>query len=434
MLRTLFVAVCAAGAVFAAPALTAPALAQGTIRISPASGGGLAGGAEPGINRDHLRRYAEVLNLTDDQRAAMDDMLQTYLNEHATAAALMTQKIDDARAESEESGQFENFIKTMNESRAVYRAAMDQASARFFDDLRLLLTAEQDVRWADLERTRRRVETISRGSLSGESVDLVQLVDDMGYDAGVRSTLEPILASYETSMDAALAARNELQAALAEKMNPTGGRPPGFFENDGDVDKIREASIKVREVNQTFARQISDSLPTDLKPGFDEQYRHRSFPQAYSDTYTERVVDTALTFEDLSPEQQKQIDELRARFLREMDAANNRLAEAIRADEESPDVQTLIAEQFGVPMQIRIGEELEQLKKARDERSEVARQYLDQVRSLLSPEQQARLPRREPAQRSVGAGGGMRMMVFETTTTTDSGGDAPPPPPPPAPR
>ena len=189
--------------------------------------------------------------------------------------------------------------------------------------------------------------------------------------------------------------------------------------------------MKVRDVNVTFARQVSDTLPTELKQQFDTEFQRRSFPQVYAPTYAERVVDTAITFEDLTPDQRAQIEALQNRLDREIEAANARWADAVRADEADPSTEVLIAEQFGMPMEIRIGEEPAALQEARDARSELVSQYLDQVRSLLTPEQKARLPKREPAQRGVGATGATRMMVFETTSSHD--GSAPPPPPPPPP-
>jgi len=411
----------------AGTALVAPALAQNTIRMSTSSGSGPGSGTEPEVTSKHVDRYADLLELTADQRAALKDMHQTFLNEQATAAALMQQAIDDARAEADESGQFEGFMKVVSSSRETYAKAAAEAKARLFEDLRLLLTPDQDQNWSSLERTRRRVENINRGILSSETVDLVQLVDDMEFAESVQESLTPVLNAYEVSIDTALADRAANQTALKEKLGDQQGGPMMFMQNDDSYKAIRDASVRVRDVNVTFARQLADTLPSELREKFTEEFQRRSFPQVYASTYAERVLDTALTFEDLSPDQKTQLEALRTRIEQEMDAANARWADAVRADEADPNTEVLVGEQFGMPMEIRMGEEPAALQEARQARSDLVTQYLDQTRALLSPEQKARLPKREPAQRGVGATGA-RMMVFETTTTGDSsGGDAPPP-------
>jgi hypothetical protein len=427
-----------AAAAVLAPALVGltlpvPAAAQtsNTIRVSPAAGGGPFGATQPAVSSTHVARYGDLLGLSDDQRIAVKDMHQSYLNEHATATALMQQKIDDARAEADESGQFEGFIKVVESARKEFSSAVAAARTRFFDDLRLVLSPEQDALWPAVERTSRRVESIGSGALSAESIDLIQLVDDLGAPDDVRATVTPVLEAYEGALDTALVERAAEREKLRDKI-AANGPGPGALLADPDAHKsIREASLKVREVNVSYARQIANILPTEWRAKFDTEFQRRSFPQVYAHTYTQRVLDTAKEFEDLTPDQRAQIEALRERLDRELDAANARWAEAVRADEEDPSTEVLIAEQFGTPMEIRLGSEPQALRDAKEARSQVVSSYLDQVRSLLSPEQQARLPRREPAQRGVGAGGGMRMMVLESTTTSD--GSAPPPPPPPPP-
>ena len=419
------VAAVAAVSVVAVGGLTPAASAQGFIRVSSGGGPGGAGSAtEPAVNRKSAAKYAAILGLSADQQIALDDMVQSYLNDHATALALMNQRLDDARAEAEESGAFESFIKEMSASRKRFSESMDLAEERLFDDLRLVLSPEQENQWPAMERTRRRIENIDRGVLSSESVDLIQLVDDIDPPDSARAAVAPVLAAYETTLDAALVERIAQQELMSKKMEESDG-PTDWMRYRDHYDSMRKASLKVRDVNTSFARQIRDSLPTGLREQFEAEFQRRSFPQAYAGTYTERVVDTTLEFDDLTPDQRKQIEELRARLAREMEAANARWAEAQRADEDAPNTETIIAEQFGMPMEIRLGEEPKELKDARAKRSELASAYLDQVRALLSPEQQARLPRREPSQRGVGAGGGMRMMVLETT---EDASDAPPPP------
>jgi Spy/CpxP family protein refolding chaperone len=371
------------------------------------------------IASSHVERYAAVLGLSEDQRAVVDDLFESYSREFTAARVERDEQLGDLRAEARESGDHSVFIEDMPRVTEAFKKESDRLRDRFFDDLRLLLTAEQDARWSDVERTRRRVETIGNGSLSGESVDLVRIVEDLDVPAAIAADLAPTMDGYEADLDRALARRNDLRGESSGDMR-SGEMDLGRMEET--MDDIREASAEVRDVNERYARRISGTLPTDLAERFDRAVRRASFPSVYRETYTSQALGAALEFDDLDADQRAQLERLLEEYEVGLERANERYARAI-ADNEVNQRTAVLTGPGGNPMTVMIGEESEELEDVRKERRALNREMLSRVRGLLSPEQRDRLPDRE--ERRVPSGGAARMVFLEIEESHDEGEDEP---------
>lgn len=85
---------------------------------------------------------------------------------------------------------------------------------RFVENLRSVLSDEQQERWPKLERAMRREKELPRGLLSGESVDLRQVSRECEVPPDVMIANKEVLDQYEIGLDAALLARaNQLLAS-----------------------------------------------------------------------------------------------------------------------------------------------------------------------------------------------------------------------------
>ncbi len=401
--------------VIAAASLIAGAAAAQNFSFTTTSSIGGGDGDQP-ITSRHVDRYADVLGLTDDQRDVVDDLFSTFGREYTAARVERDEKMGDLRAEAQESGDFQIFMEDMPKIDKKFNTEVDRLRDRFFEDLRLLLTADQDARWADLERTRRRVESIGAGTLSGESVDLISIVDDLEAPGEVEADLEPTLDRYESDLDRALEKRERLRADSGEGMGPGRVDIEAMEETMGEV---REASAEVRDVNQRYARQISGMLPTELAERFDEAVQRASFPSVYRETYTSQVLGTAMEFDDLDADQRAQLERLMGEYRAALDRANDEWAEAIAANEENQRTAILTGP-GGNPMTLMIGEESEELEDVRSARRDLNRDMLARVRNLLSPDQRSRLPERD-LDRRPNPGGGNRMMFVEMRTEDGDG-------------
>lgn len=384
------------------------------------------GGGTPPVSSREIDRYAELLELSPAQREAVDDLFEGMLQEHLDAVTERDEAMDDLRAEAEETNDHRLMMEELPEVMGRYRDRSEDMKDALFDDLRLLLSADQEAHWPRLERMRRRLTLAGNGQLSGESVDLIELTRDMELSDDTRQALAPVLDRYEVAFDRALQEREEQRKASMMAL-PDGG---GAMEIDFEAlmasrEKVREASQKVCEVNSTYARQVEGVLPDSRREAFEEAMRRASFPQVYRDSYTGTVIGTVEGFEDLTPEQQSEVDAIRAAYERELASVNDAWAGAI-ADAEAEGGS-------GGPMRFAGGAgggmvimtdagDTEEIEEARTARRDLDRRYLSRVRDLLSTEQRSRLPRRSEVRREgTGSQGGGNFMAFEMIV--DDGGN-----------
>lgn len=404
------------------PVLETPASAQGFRMETSTSLGGADG---PPVTSEHMSRYAEALGLSADQAAAAQTMVEGLVERFTLEQVLMNERMMDLRAEAAESGDFRIYGEEIPEARARFGAAVDAMEASFFDDLRLLLTAEQEDRWGNLERVRRRLTTIGHGSMSGENVDLIELVGSLGVGDDVASELHPILGRYEMELDRALEARNSAQTQEMEVLDDA--RVGGMGRGELDMEAlqrrtaaVREASLRVRDVNDSYARQIRGVLSgTAYIDEFERLWLRGAYPRVYRKTYTSTVVDAAMGYEDLTDEQRERLEMIAARYQRELERANEALVAAIREREEEGDSGVMLSTGMGMMRVSTESEDSAQARATRD-RVDLNRDYLSQVRNLLSPTQRSRLPQREIPQSSPGSGGAMH---FVTVEMSDDGGE-----------
>ena len=376
------------------------------------------------VTHDHMKRYASVLGLSADQMAAAELLVDGAVERYTLAQVEMNEKMGDLRAEAAESGDWRIMMEDVPPLREKFAGEREKIETQFFDDLKLLLTPDQEARWDGVERTQRRLTTITRGSLAGESVDLIEVCDSLDPPADVEAKLEPVLDRYEVELDRALVERNALQEEQGEMMSAPGSSGTQRFDMDAMMKmtgKIREASTKVCDVNESYARQIGGTLTGDLAARFEALWRKGSYPKVYAQTYTSTVLGAAEGFEDLSDEQRARLDQLQARYERELDAVNEKWVKAIE-DTEGEGQGGVMMAAGGQMMVVEMGDdEGGPVDEARTARRDLNRSYLAQVRGLLSPQQRSRLPERELPQPVGGGTGGGHQMQFIVEETVDDG-------------
>jgi len=389
--------------------LVAAPVATGQVMISMNRGGPLADGLGPPVNERELKRYCEILGLTEDQLQTVRELFDMMSAEFKAAAEERQNRMEDVRAEFEESQDMKVFGESMPAIMERFEARRDEIEKAFFGDLRLLLTPEQDARWEKMERTRRRERTIGYGTLSGESVDLVAIMERMPSLQGESgAAISALLEQYEQDLDRVLAERNKL---MEEEMAEFAGSPPGPgrlpdpAKLQESAAKVREASEKVRDVNRRYARQIVSLLPGGetgaAAAEFNRAVREASFPTVYRPSYTSRVLESLAGMEGLSAEQREAIASIEEAYRRELEAANERLAQAVEESETDGSRQRI---SLGGGRVISLGEEeAGPVSEARSAKRELDNSTLDKVLALLSEEQKAKLPpRRERPDRPEG--------------------------------
>lgn len=426
----------------------APAQAQGPRRGGEGGGGGgrvmmpmgPMGGRdlfEPPVNSAEVERYAAILSLSADQREAAKALLEASMAEFHPAARAAREKMEEIRDEFRETGD-PSVWQGMSDVMEEFRKARSRAEAMFMDDLRLLLTDEQAQRWPTVERTHRRERTLSLGLMGGERVDLIKIVDRMDLAPADREAIAQTLEQYEIDLDRELVKRNAL---VEEGM----GRSRELMEDfrAGDMtrarelfNKARDASRRVKEVNQRYARQIENLLPDGKRGAFTAAVKREMYPMVYRETYASRVLSAAEKIEDLDDAQRASLAAIRDSHARELAALNAQMEAAIEERENTADMMQM----FG-----RGGRD-EDLRRARRELDSAT---VQRVRDLLTEAQREKLPARnegweddgprfEPMgpRRRAGDGDGDDRGRGERPRRRDRRAEPPAPttPPPPEPR
>jgi len=375
---------------------SASALAQG-----PGGGrGGFGGDAlQPSVNSREIDRLNKTLSLDADQQEAVKTLFEAYQEQFKVKSQALRTKVDRARDEFRDSrdpgvwqdvrGDFEKF-----------RPVRDDMEKVFLDDVKTVLRDDQQNMWPKFERALRRSRGLNRGRISGERVDLIAIVERADLPEDAHKQIDPVLELYEEDLDRTLSARMEFEQKQMSN----------FFEvmQSGDMaaaqkllEEGRKLSVAVRDVNRRYARQVEDLAPEPQRDTISDEVKRQSFPRVYNDTRADRLVKAAKGMTDLTEEQKTAVETLAASFTREMDSLNHQLAKAQEKTE-----MTVTAENMMSMFRGGDGGPLDELY---GKRRDLGSKTEDDLRKILTPEQQDQLPKGDENDRGGwrrGQGGG----------------------------
>ena len=394
-------------------AVPAPrAVAQGQVFVTATQDIGDPFGGTSRISKANVDGYSQRLRLNADQKASA-----TALHEGYDAAVSQANKefqagMEDMRKSAEETDDHTVFMEKMPKLRDTLNKKTKDLEKGFMSDLQALLTTEQQPNWTAVERQRRRETQLRPGSVSGEGVNLLDVVEGMRLSEDAQAKITEPLANYEVDMDRALVAKQKVLDDLPGFEPGRGFDMEAFQER---MSKTREAGIKVKEVNQAHQRKIEGLLPDDSKPKFSDAVRKATYPQVYRPSRIARSIDAAAKFEDLNQGQKDSLATLKASYERDAGALNDTWAGEIEADEKKGGNGGEMAMPGGGRMRVMMGEEddkspLAQARKARRELDDKTKGRLDFV---LSKEQKERLPKEPEGGRMIrgGVGGGTEIII-----------------------
>lgn len=271
-------------------------------------GFGFLGGQQQAISSADIERYSRMLDLTGEQRDVVDLLFANYEEEHEASMQALRDEMQSMR---EGGGGFEGMRERMSEL-TQNRRKLQEA---MLGDIHSILNPSQESAWPRVERAVRRTQGLRQGTLSGERVDIVRVVDDLELDAAGINRIDSILIEYEMAIDSAIARRDKEREGLRDRARDSGD-PQAAFE------QMRTASERVRDVNRRYARQIESSLEGDSGARFAQSFRRASYPQVYRPGRGQRAIEATLGFEDLTLEQRSAIESIQADHTRDASALN----------------------------------------------------------------------------------------------------------------
>lgn len=346
----------------------------------------------PVINARDLERVTKVLTLTTDQLEVVKTLHEGFAAQARQITEGTQAQMEKAREEFRESRDPEVF-QSLRPVMEKARADRKKAEQEFMSDIQAVLTPEQQAKWPSFERATRRETTLRQGLMSGERVDLFRLIEKLELAPEAIEPLKPVLDGYEADLDRELVTRAKVYEESMEKMSRL--RDMGDMEAMQEViEKGREASVRVRDVNRRYARQVKDLLPTDKREAFEADVKRESFPDVYRESLATRAITAAMGFADITPDQKEQIMAMRESYTRTLDAVNTKLAAAIEENEMTFNISQMMQ---------RRGEE-SPVGQLRTERRDLDRSTIEKLRGILTEAQVERLP--QPEQRGEGRGRG----------------------------
>lgn len=357
------------------------------------------------ISDNDLNRWGKILNFTPEQLEAAKTLRSGFDADLAKARDEAKPAIDAARAEMRE-GFDPEVMRRLSGTFQTLRDKRDAAEKQFISDLKSLLTKEQEPLWPRIERLRRRESPapgMSFASVAGERVDLVKLVDQLKLPEAKQTGISPLLEQYEQELDAAIITRNELMQSKREKIDALleKNEPEGITAFE--LDELR-ARARLREINQRWAKRLTDELGNDVGPRFKAAADRAIFPSVHRERAIHRALNAAEGFDDLTKDQRSALASLRQKFSDQTTSINSKLeAQIVKQEEENvkntkttggPTGNGNTRERRVAVM--RNASESSEMQELRTKRKQIDDATMKELDTILSESQRTKLPKNTP--------------------------------------
>jgi hypothetical protein len=370
-------------------------------------------------SRDRMREIREKLdsirNLESEQD--MQEVRERLDKEMETIHDEMRQQRMEQWQSPDRQAAFEQVGLLMQDQLRIKRQMRDELEG----DLQAILTEDQLLLWPPLKQLLVRDRLLPRGRLSGESLDVMGLVEQQGFDDDTLITLLPALDAWGMQVTEALQARDDhMMANQGQLMSAM--RTMDVSSGLAVMETQARLAEAVRDTNDSAVDQITQLLPDESSAAFQQEAMQRGYPRIFRPTRGERVLKAAMELDALEPDVLEAIDQLLESYLQEMVVANDSMLRTTRRWEAQEQLDRM--NRFAARMTGAGGEQSESpIRQAESDRRETEDRYIEQLRSILTEEQieaiGALQERRRPDQRR---DGGDRRWSRDERGSNDRGG------------
>lgn len=374
-----------ASALIAAAGVTDASRAQQVISMSVDIGGTGRDAGPSMVGKRFIARAVKVAGLSAEQAEQAGAIHEGYVSAYEARRKAFRDALEEVRRSSDDTGDFSVYMEKLPALDKSFREDAAKLEADMLSDVRALLSASQEPAWPKVERMRRREVGLAAGSASGESIDVIAIVDELDLSAAERSALAEILDQYEIELDRLMVARLQPKG---DGQGWTPGKPIDIQEMQASMAKAREEGMKVRDVHRDAARKVEAMLPEGTRAAFRDRVQAASFPRVYRKGRTARELEAAASMKDLDDSQRTRLAELRASYERDLTPVNAAWAKAIEESEAAGQ-----SGGAGGGVVLSFGNDSEGLREARKARRELDEQVSKRLRGVLNPSQQDRLPK-----------------------------------------
>lgn len=359
-----------------------------------------AGSFKPDFSSKDLKIITRVLRLSADERTAVDTLYEGYKATLRTKSEEVQRVVGEA-IERAEIMQDSSLLKPAHEQMAAWEADAEKIKKVFLADLRSLLSGDQESRWPIAEREMRRARVLGEGRLFGESVDILQLLDEVAPESFSEGHLAELVESYAVELDRAAVAR----ATFLEANQPT------FSElckrDPQEARHIWKSALhlrqSVRDVNERYVRLFAAELPKELAEKIQDMYFDRAYARLVKPTRGDNYLASVIKLDDLGAEQKDKLEVLRNRYNSERKRILKDMATLERTNEETWMPASLAPNQGDTPTDDDNFRGQQMLPKdhpllpLRQSRFELDQRMRVEVRAILTAQQSADLPYDERA-------------------------------------
>jgi len=297
------------------------------------------------ITLKDLDSMSEILGTTEDQDKLVRSLYDGYQMAFGEGVKETKSQLNELYAglRSKDQSELAEARKNMTEERSKiereWGERVERLEATFFEDVKSVLTDEQQSHWDEYEQERRRRTMLKGGGVrtGAESIDLIRLVEEQELTEKDYKQIDVLLESYADELDRALLDRQEILDRLSTN-NPDGSQVTDSEERLRLREDLEDRRKAVRELNERYAQLIADQMPVDAGEVFHRTYVERCYPSIYRTTMAESYISKVLKLSDLTEDQQKTIESIQQEFLEQSDAIRSELVElqAARESQSSP--------------------------------------------------------------------------------------------------
>ena len=364
----------------------------------------------PSVTQADFDGFVKTLKFESDQTMAARSIYKQRTANYQNKAGLLQRMIADfiskgmkaaGRGEQPDMDGEDKLMVIVKEVE-VERVAM---STGVMEDLKALLSKEQEALWPKVEQSQRRNRLMRFQSLlmaAGARVDVPRVIERTlavpGTEKPTAEDSERIsqaLAEYETIVDAIAKQAIPLDDDM-RTMNYMGSKatPEQMQKQMQMAAEGGAMADRVRTANEAAIRTTAAVLAEPVRATLWENFNREAYPNVYRETHGQRVIDAALKFKDLTDDQREKLttmktnhaaklDGLKPKVVAQMIAQNQTQSEWMAAKDE--EAKTKAHEKM--------------IKAITEDNSKADLKAADglvvkQVRELMNEEQRAKLPKR----------------------------------------
>ncbi len=369
------------------------ALGAALTLTGPASGQFGAGRGfqqDPSYTSRDIQLAVVALKLDETQKLIVKTLFQDYQGAYRESQVGFSQGITEMGDQLEGMGRAE-LLQVVFGALGKWQQQNEQLSKQFIQDVRRLLSEDQEELWPSFEHQMYRRKYLKNGRLSGERLDLFVVMAELDLAETETQEIRPLLDAYEVELDGALHRREE--QSKSSQADAIAAIRNNDETNVGVVLAKRQVQLHrvVRDVNERYVQSIAAALGQEQQAAFLKKVHLRSFSRVYRLTLAQRVFKAAQELQDLTEELLTAIGQLESQYLTELTAFNEKLVQLIKDKEPQDIVYKATVQQSKLTGQ-GVERPADKTKEEFTKRRELGQRYIDQLKAMLTPEQIALLP------------------------------------------